>query len=505
MRTCSGIINENTPAIGVLISGCRWPRKLEAHRTPYSSLISKITSMLASLFLFLAQIPILLVSAIPSEEEKEAVLCEQLERVTRRLELLLPEGNSESLCNLPWDYNRLIAVDLDAIFEEKIVFNGYVHTDLIGASAKGKILVLPEWEKNRYKTTLCINHSQYTLIGGVVRVATRDKQFSSYKAFTVDTKGISYDGLDHISLEYCSRPCFNDMSLFKHDLVLPKTTKGLDGLVYRLKYEYMIYEDVGLLEIPYPIQHLSLNSNLISVGDLRKILGIDNTLGGIIGQGIALLRFILLWDAIKKELPLKNDILEAIRIELLELKEEEIENKKSLLMRTCEFIQHNAEDHEHDPFPFFSILREQDSTITEALVAGLENPLSNDAQIGEVFCDDLSDELAIYHHRNDWRIRVPYWLKIPCGGNSKRKVTFKLIAAFDQDGKLVTCGVDYDHSRNEEILRLASYGLQSYVEIVNSSLPSSQQSLSAGNRLLIYQHFRDNDRFSKTRPALSLL
>lgn len=511
----------------------------------------KVKGMVALLLLLLAQMPKALLSAVSFEGGDEGLcklpamarqmglrpissfgilwpedvtsLYKQLETVMQKLGLLSTEQEPlKTIGRLPWDIDRVVVADIDEIVKQNIDFSNYVHTDLIKGSERGKVLLLPrrKWDP---KTTLGINKRRYDLIGGVAEVwkrhcpSCRDENYQHlyYMAFTTNEKGIASEELGHtpfITLDYA---CFGAIPLKRNEYILPY----IAGIAYSrqvcLSYKYLIYQDSGPLESAYPIRHLHLNDQLVTDNYVRDVLGIKKQLDGILGQGIALIRFIQLWAVIRPDDDFESGELEEIKFRLENLSDGETEQIGDLLVNACRLIQSAVNDDEEDDdsedsyysgedddqlYPFLKALMVREPTIGASFYIDPEELFAPKEPFEGYECDNLTNDWAFSTPSLNGAKDVPYWVNIPCRGDLRNQATFKLIAIIDWNGRMTTIGIDYDHLGDDMIFKLAHYGSQPYVEISNSPIPDAQKlSVEMPYGILIYQHVIPEGRFKRMK------
>lgn len=134
---------------------------------------------------------------------------------------------------------------------------------------------------------------------------------------------------------------------------------------------------------------------------------------------------------------------------------------------------------------------------------GLEYTLDPELEIQESVCDDLSNELVFLGQSLYPQERLPYMLSVPCRGNPSKRATFKLVAAINTAGDMITFGIGYDPSGTEEILQVAAYGADPQIEGYNSPLLEDPHTwrVSMYNKYLAYQHLGPEVRLKKTKCA----
>lgn len=231
----------------------------------------------------------------------------------------------------------------------------------------------------------------------------------------------------------------------------------------------------------------------------------------IVGQAISLIRFIQLWDAVKKGYGFENSALKEIQAELGALRDATTDEKKALLLKACNFIWPKARDRKGDIFPFLSILMEQEPLMRDSIFFGRKVPLESKLQLDRDVCDKLSGKLMfftrhIYNHQS-----FPLWLTLPCVDEPERagdqlvmEATFRLVAQINGNGRMFTFGSDYVDSVGEEMVKIASYGAEPQVEVDNAFIADPHKfTLALLEGVLIYQHVRTEEHDEATEPAAS--
>lgn len=463
--------------------------------------------MLFLSFLFAIQIPLVLLSVV-SFDGRRRLYYEQVEQVAHRLNLLRSdkEGRLESSHGLPWKRDILIPANQEDILLQDIDFDKYVETGLIKASEKGQILIMRSGARTM-KPTLSVNRSRYGIIGGVVQVQDQNHEFLHYSAFTVDENGILCDGLGHISFIKEYSECMASVLLKMEVDALPHFIAGADGTSYSLVYEELFYQDAGPLECPYGFRCIGFNNSLVDQDYAKIALGIESNLPWtIVKRGIRLVQFIQVWNAVRPRRRFVNDTLREMSTNLLVLKDDDVEEKRSLLLKACEFMQFNAcDDSRFEWFPFLSILKEQDSTAGQSFFPDLEGPLDSSLHLEEGVCNNLSDELMFFVRKAHEEVAVPYLLNVPCRGNSGKVVMFRLVAQISIGDGMVSFDIGRNSSsRDGKILQIA-HSHWSHFRVSNLPVSDPQNlTFSMLGGLFVYQHVQHEEQVGRMMPQAAL-
>lgn len=383
-------------------------------------------------------------------------------------------------------------MNIEELAKEGLRFDQYVQTDLIGASEKGQVFVLP-YEIGGHNPVLNVNRHQYVLIGGIAGFLDGDQNIISYNSFGMKRGAISFKDLRPIQLIKTAKiGCFRDSTLTREEYTLPRRVEisSLKMVVY-INYVYMIYQDMGRLEAPYDINYLStthvddaLKSRIHCpvIEDLRKI---------IIEQGISLVRFIQLLRAFKTEYNFVHSLLVEIDVEIQATKDKGLGSGIMALSKACDFIFNNALGNATNDYSFWTVLMNEEPEIGNILL-NLEKLFDREAKIEENLCDGLSNKLMVYNQEL-LGVDCPLKLAISCHGQSNKVAIIHLRASIDSAGNITTYGIDPNPLNNgEEIAKIAYYSASPHIEIINIPIRDPRQSpmVFPQAQLLIYQHIR---------------
>lgn len=436
-------------------------------------------------------------------KKQHMLLCEQLKSKAEGLGLLQKGKRLPgSICELPWDPEAVMDLkeDDDAL-QKQLCVDGYRRYDWLKASKPRQTLVMPLGFDDPW-LILQVNQRRYVLIAVIARLLDGKRNILTFCSFTVDKDGLLGTDFKHIPLvqsrDHCSKISFT----LKNVSMLPQSLESPEGDSLDLKYEYGIYQVVSLWAPPYNLRHSSLTPKLVAKEDLKGFPEIKDKSKTLITQAFSLLRFIQVWDAIKPEEAFESGDLEEIRAQLQVLEEGKDEKAKGIVLKACRFLYDNRISDDFADYSFLAILRRRESTIQGSFFSDQESHRVPKMQLAEAVCDSLSNELMFDCQSSYVQQDHPYLLHIPCIDNPKKRAIFKLVARLDAWGNLFTFDNEYDPLRDEMIFKIATYGASSYV-MPRTWLVSNLQELTISmyGALFIYQHFRPDKGFKRTKVA----
>lgn len=439
------------------------------------------------------------------EKDAHEMLHALLEKIAHD-QNLLPRGEHSHTSELLWDLEKNIVANTDRIVKS-LTYSRNINVDLPGQCNKGDLLIL-SYESDRAPLSFHINQQRYFILGGVVKVSDEASRPLYCMNFTVDSTGILCDRYDTIPFDEMYHSSAADVYPGREP-ILPSCVKSSEDASHTLHYKYVIYQNIGFPETPYPVQSLDLRLEYRTKSRLKKELHIGALLNDTFDQGNNLILFMQLWKTLKsnnvfetnKELCPLNDKLEALMKGTIE--------KQELLKEACEYIQRHSSDtdavndeyHDQNPYRFFQALMKQASEIETSFVAELDDLLRPKNPINHTICNTLSVEAVFYRDDNYQQERFPYQIIVPC---NDRSAVFRLVATITSGGLLIVYGTDYNVSRDERIFKIATYDTTHSVKIRNFPFKNTEDlSLFPRKGLFIYQHFEENLRFKTIKPLLS--
>lgn len=436
-----------------------------------------------------------------SEEAKGKLVLEQLTNKLQELGLRPKNEDTGSVSQQFRDPEKVTVMRIPKAIE--ICYSHTYYIKSIRSSERGHVLIVPHYDLP-WTNTCNINGCRYSLFGGVFRVCDEERNRLFYSTFTANRDGISSD-LPGI-FQFASFHDVNPGVLPEHNnIFLPTSFKSLEDQGLNLSLECLVYRNVAPLESPYLIQHLNLHDSTLFKGvidTLEKEIQVQPFIyNNIVWQGINLVQFIQLWNALEQEEDIESLELKKIQ-ELLETVERgDIGKKDDLVVEASRLVYRNYNPDKDEAHRFLSILMEKDRKIRKAFFTGLGAVFDPEAKLEGQVCDKLENKLIFFVRSTHENGISPYLLKIPCADDPDKFATFRLVATFDNCGLMATYGIGMDPLELEHIVKESYYGYESRIEIINRPSTNPQDQLFwTKDRLSIYQHVWDRKRFARVRP-----